>query len=401
MRILIITDSLPYPLLSGDRIRMYHLIRRLERKHEVFLATLLEPDDQLTDIEHMRRYCKEIITARLRPRGALQHLPGLLRYTLLARPPELYFQEARTMQRKLANLCALQSFDIVHVAHSHMALYAADLPRKTCPHRVLEFHNVAFLQYKRLATVPQSWRKRIRPFLHSMIMRSWEPRYAGRFDRCIVVSENDRTLLQTRNHLLKIDVIPNGVDTRQLKLLPEETKNPILVFVGKMSYPACVDAVHYFCHQVLPRVRSVFAGAEFWIVGKDPPPEVRALAGDGVIVTGTVAEVVSYYRRALVSVVPIRAGGGTRLKILEAMALGRPVVATRVGSEGIEAKHEEHIMLADDAQTFADHILRLLADGDLRASLRKSARQLVVEKYDWNVQVNALEGTYRQVLNGG
>jgi glycosyltransferase involved in cell wall biosynthesis len=194
-------------------------------------------------------------------------------------------------------------------------------------------------------------------------------------------------------------VSPNGFDTQSYQPLPlpPETTRPALLFVGSMSYEACVDAMVYFCQEILPRIRSQFGDVDLWIVGRDPSQQVRQLDGNGVHVTGRVADVRPYYQRSMVCVVPLRAGGGTRLKILEAMALGRPVVATSIGCEGLDVIDEEHLMIADSPEQFAEKTVRLLADATLRQRIGANARRLVVSRYDWDVIVKRLMQIYTQV----
>jgi glycosyltransferase involved in cell wall biosynthesis len=134
----------------------------------------------------------------------------------------------------------------------------------------------------------------MRALINALMMRRWEPRYAERFDRCIAVSEADRRLLLGANPRLHVDVIPNGVDAKLYQALPQENSHPTLLFTGKMSYPPCTDAAMYFCREVFPRIRNVISNIEVWIVGREPPPEVLRLHGDGVHVTGRVEDVVPY-----------------------------------------------------------------------------------------------------------
>jgi glycosyltransferase involved in cell wall biosynthesis len=199
------------------------------------------------------------------------------------------------------------------------------------------------------------------------------------------MSETDRQVLLAANPRLRVEVAPNGVDTHAFRPLPAPEGPPALVFVGNMSYPPCVDAMVWFCSEILPLIRAQRPGVEMWIVGINPAPEVRRLEGDGVHVTGRVPDVTPYYERSGVSVVPIRAGGGTRLKILEAMALGRPVVSTTIGAEGLDIMDGNHVLLADDPRQFAEKTLQLLSDAELYRRLAADGRALAVNRYDWDV----------------
>jgi glycosyltransferase involved in cell wall biosynthesis len=166
-----------------------------------------------------------------------------------------------------------------------------------------------------------------------------------------------------------------------------------------MGYAPCVDAIIYFCRQILPRVESVLGTVEVWIVGASPSPEVLALANKSVHVTGQVKDVVPYYERSAISIVPLRAGGGTRLKILEAMALGRPVVSTSIGCEGLDVIDGEQLLIADTPEKFSEGIIRLLTDKNLYQKMTADARQFVETRYDWNLIVRKLLDVYSHQVN--
>ncbi len=198
-------------------------------------------------------------------------------------------------------------------------------------------------------------------------MGYWEPRYAEKFDRCTTVSELDQQLLMKANPRLQVDVIPNGVDIEKYQPLPlpPENASPSLMFIGSMGYPPCVDAVLYFAMRFF---LSFVRRSTQWScgsLGADPHPEVLNSMAMACMSQGWVADVVPYYQQSTVCVVPLRAGGGTRLKILEAMALGRPVVSTTIGCEGLEVVDGEHLFIADTPEQFAEKTVRLLRDRQL------------------------------------
>ena len=398
MRILTITDAIPYPTVSGDRIRVYNLLRRVAGEHQVWLAALLEKPDEADGVSHMEEFCRGVEVVPARRRHPLMHLPGLLHYALAGKPLELRFEYSKELADKIRHLVSTVGFDVVQIEHSLMALYLETLPPDAHCRHILVFHNVAYDQFDRIFRIERRPVIRMRALIHSLMMRRWEPRYAERFDRCITVSEVDRDLLLTANPRLQVDVIPNGVDTQVYQPLPQGSTRPTLLLIGKMSYRPCIDAVLYFCREILPPIRRVIGDVETWIVGREPPPEVMQLQGDGVHITGWVDDVVPYYRRSAVCVVPLRAGGGTRLKILEAMALGRPVVSTTVGCEGLDVVDGEHLLVADDPGRFAEKTVRLLTDSPLYQRITTNARQLVVTRYDWDAIARQLMQSYAEMV---
>ena len=388
MRILFITDYLPYPLITGDRIRVYNLIRRIAKQHQVSLAGFLMTPNEADGVSHLQEFCYRVETLDLPRRHKLARVPGLIRYILAGIPFDFEFLNSQDLAKKIRDLVSSMDYDIVQIEHSRMALYLEALPPSARAKSVLVFHNIASIQYDRISNIALTPIKRARARLHGRMLRRWESRYAERFDRCITVSEEDRRLLLTANPHLHVDVIPNGVDTHLFQPLTMEGTQPALLFIGTMSYAPNADGAIWFCSQILPSIRRVLANVQVWIVGTEPPPEVIELNGDGVHVTGRVEDVVSYYRRSTVSVVPLWAGGGSRLKIVEAMALGRPVVSTSIGCEGLDVVDGEQLLIADDPEKFAAQTLRLLTDKPLYQKIACQARKLVVEKYDWDT-INA------------
>jgi sugar transferase (PEP-CTERM/EpsH1 system associated) len=401
MRILFITDYLPYPLISGDRIRVYNLIRRIANLHEVSLAAPLRAPEEVESVTHLQEFCYRVETGDLRRHSPLIHLPGIFRYAIKGKPLELKFLHSDELAKKISRLVSVENFDIIQIEPSRMALYTETLPPNRLSKRILVFHNIVSTQYNRIFQVERSPIRKMRAWLHSLRMQRWEPGYAEQFDRCIAVSEVDRSSLKAANPNLQIDVVPNGVDVKKYQLLdPEEIQQPpALLYIGTMSYAPCADAVLYFYKEIFPRVRQKMGEVQLWIVGANPPPEVTRLSGNGVYVTGRVEDVLPYYRRSAVCIVPLRAGGGTRLKILEAMALGRPVVSTTIGCEGLDVVDEQHILIADTAEQFAEKTIRLITDKTLYQQLIKEARELVKVKYDWDIITGRLLNIYDELTS--
>jgi sugar transferase (PEP-CTERM/EpsH1 system associated) len=397
MRILMVANYLPYPVLSGGRLRIYHLLRRVAQHHEVSLAALLESPDDRDGIPHLRQFCHRVETAGPDRRRRWRRATGMIRYALEGNPPDLSLLHSDELAEKIRRLAASEGFDIVQM-ESVMGLYLDALPRPRMSKTVLMFQNVAAAQFARITRIERSRYRKLRSWINGTSLRRWEPRYAERFDRATTVSDADKELLRRLNPRLQVEVIPNGVDTEALQPLPPTTpKPPSLLFIGSMSYPPCVDAVLMFCEHILPLVRQAVPGIELRIVGADPHPAVQKLAGNGVQVTGRVQDVVAYYRDCTVCIVPLRAGGGTRLKILEAMALGRPVVSTTIGCEGLDVVHGTHLLVADTPEKFADATIRAVRDAGLRDALCANARRLVEARYGWNRIAGRLMDLYQSL----
>lgn len=390
-----VTAVCPYPPNSGNPLRTYNLISRLARDHDVWLITYFNPDDGGEHaIAHLRSVCAGVEAIPQRAARAFHKPAAFLRYLLRRTPVDLRFFTSDEMQRAVHRLADENAFDVVQIEDSYMALYFEALPRHAQDRAIITMHDLVCVKYDRIYRLEPKLPRKFRLWLHSRMMRKWEPRYMERFKCCVTMSEVDRRQLNAMNPRLKIEVVPNGVDTTLYKLLSDENKVPALLFVGDMSYRPNVDAAIFLCDDVLPLVRRRLPEAQAWLVGVNPGSEVMRLDGEGVHVTGRVDDVRPYYERTSVCVVPLRAGGGTRLKILEAMALGRPVVSTRIGCEGINVTDGEHILLAETPEEFADKVVWLITDRTLREYIVRNARQLVETQYDWEIITQTLVLVY-------
>lgn len=397
MRVLMITAYIPYPPFSGNPLRNYNLLRRVAREHEVWLATFVRSPQAMEDIRHLLEFCQGVTTAEWRQVGALERPAEAFRYLLSGKPPDLRLYHSDRLIHNIKQLISKVDFDVIDIEDSFMGLYLDALPAEMHQKTVLTFHDVVFRKYDRISKLEPKPAHKLRTWLHSRMMRRWEPNYAGRFGECITVSETDSRVLLQANPRLKVSVVPNGVDTAQYQPLPLSKTAPALIFVGNMGYRPNIDAVTFFCREIYPRIMAEFPGVAFWIVGKNPSEEVIQLNGGGVHVTGQVDDLCPYYSRSTVCVVPLRAGGGTRLKILEAMALSRPVVTTSIGCEGLEVADGKHLLIADTPDQFAEKTLLLLADEGLRQRIAAQARELVVTRYDWDIIARRLMQVYAEV----
>jgi glycosyltransferase involved in cell wall biosynthesis len=216
----------------------------------------------------------------------------------------------------------------------------------------------------------------------------WEESHLERFvDGVFACSEDDRRQLEVLNDGLPIFTVPNGVDTATMSLERSSTEEvkPNIIFCGSMDYPPNLDGMDWFCAEVFPGLQQLYPGIDVVVVGRGQPAHRRWMKSASIELTGEVPRVEPYYRRAQVAICPLRHGSGTRLKILEAMSLGTPVVSTSVGAEGIEADDGKHLLIADEAREFRDAIGRLLGDNELHAEIAANARSLVEGHYDWDV----------------
>jgi glycosyltransferase involved in cell wall biosynthesis len=398
VRLLFVTLGSPTPPTRGAQLRDFELIRRAGALHEVGVLALVGSAEEAEELGAMREHCAWTAALRL-PRAPLA--PGhvaahLMRRWPLATLPWLSGAVGSGLRAAVRELAP----DLVQIEHSFLApLVDALVPGR--PRSVLSLHNVASHQYRSMRTLATHAPDRALLELKARLVARLERRFACRFDRVIVVSEHERGLVLAADPTLRVSVVANGVDARALAPLTEEPGSRELLFVGNLAYRPNADAVRWLAEAILPRVRASLPGVCLRVVGRAPPPDLERLGErHGVALEGELPDLRPAYRRAFACVAPLRAGGGTRLKVLEAMAFGRPVVSTSVGCEGLPVSHGEHVLLADSPEDFAAWVVRLAGDPGLRARVCAAARRLVEERLDWDVQARALLQTHEEVVRG-
>jgi sugar transferase (PEP-CTERM/EpsH1 system associated) len=396
MRILNITNELPYPLVSGAPLRTYNILSRFAKNHDIYLAAFSGKYQQQAEIAQLLKFCREVVTVRKKPLGKLDLLWKLVKWPLEGGSAELRLSFSIELARDIQNLITKVDFDVILIEHGSMGLYLEVLPENMRKKAIWILHDIDFDKFRRISHIESNLSAKARAFLHSMIMKTWQPKYAQRFGFCVTMSAADRYLLKMANLRLRIEISPNGVDTHCFQPMPESTEAPVMLFIGNMGYSPNVDAVIYFYREIWPLIRKKIPDAEFWIVGINPRESIKKLHGNGVFVTGSVPDVTPYYRRAKVCIVPLRAGSGSRLKILEAMALGRPVISTTIGAEGLDVTSGKHLIIANNSWEFAEKTIELLERQDLRQRLITDARNHVVVTYDWDVISKKLLSTIEE-----
>jgi glycosyltransferase involved in cell wall biosynthesis len=219
-------------------------------------------------------------------------------------------------------------------------------------------------------------------------------------DHVVAVSENDRAFFLQYVEPSRVSVIPTGVDTEYFQPSPEPEQPDTMVFTGTMDWMPNEDGVAYFVDKIFPLIRREIPDAVFWAVGRRPPRRIQALASGSVVVTGAVDDIRPYLGKAALCVVPLRSGSGTRIKIFEAMAMGKAVISTTMGAEGLPVRRGENIILADDPADFTRQVVQLMRDPQRRAELGRAARRLVEENYGWPSVAARFDQIMQAVVNG-
>lgn len=379
--ILYVTSEIPWPLRSGLKLRQYHILQGLCRAGDVDLISLYSRDDPALP-EELRSVCRHALVHRRNSAIPNNELGYLRRIVGLSRacsgwPDGLDAIPSASLEENLIR-CLSSKYDLIWIERMHSA---AALGIKGGSNTVLDLDDVEHLKRIRWCalTGARGW-QRWRELLECRAWRIAERRAMHKFARALVCSENDAEYLGRDN----IRVLPNGVTMNECAAVDGGVPGR-MSFVGLLSYAPNVDAIRFFVRDVLPRIRQTMPHAHLQVVGRGTTPEILALHdGRSVEVVGEVDNVVPYVQAAQVSVCPIRVGGGTRLKILEALSQKRPVVSTTIGAEGLDLNDEEHLVLADSASEMANKCMCLLRDARLRQRLAEAGFQRVRELYTWS-----------------
>jgi glycosyltransferase involved in cell wall biosynthesis len=368
------------PLDSGGKLRTFNILRHLSATHNLTYLSYYAGDRDHPYESSLHDMFPGAVAVHTAERGiGSKHVDYLRR---LAHPAP--YAVSRFAHPPAAALVARwfeqRRFD---VAVCDFLVSALIFPSRLDTPTVLFQHNVESMLWERRAAIGGRWSDRLVARVEHEKMRRFEAAQLKRFHHVAAVSEHDRQAMLRMNADASISVVPTGVDLTKFQYDPSSRPDgPIVVFTGSMDWAPNIDGVEHFCAEVWPEVLKRRPDARFQVVGRDPAPRVRRLQSATVDVTGTVPSVVDHVRRAAVFVVPLRVGGGTRLKIYEGMALGKATVSTTIGAEGLDVQHERDIVIADRPDAFAEAIVQFLNDETRRRRFEVAAAA-TAQRYDW------------------
>lgn len=414
-RILFLTQVLPYPLDAGPKVRAYYMLRHLAAQHEVTLVSFVRADDKPEYSEHLRGIVAAVHTVPIL-RSTGRNVRAGVKGLATGLPIVIVRDEMPAMAALLHRLVQTTPFDIIHADQLSMAGWgqlAAEAVVRTGkrPATLLDEHNAIYRLTERMAEESHGVRRLIAQ-REARAFRRYEMHTIRRYDALLTVTEEDRGLLlalfdaKERATLAeKFTVVPISVDPAQTTpVVPSAAtasqRAPTILHLGTMFWPPNVAGVLWFARAVLPLVWQQLPDARFVVIGKNPPPEVQALAADPRIsVTGYVADPQPWLAAADTFIVPLHAGGGMRVKILDAWLWGLPIISTTVGAEGISRHAGETILLADTPRDFAAAVYNVLSDPALNQRLRTQGRRWVEETYAWQVVYRRVEVVYQRLLS--
>ena len=387
--LLYLVHRMPYPPNKGDKVRSYHLLRHLQRDHRVFLGTFIDDPEDEMHLPALRAMCPDLHAVRLHSRTAkLRSLGALLRHEALTLA---YYRDAG-LARWVRETLATQSIDASVVFSSAMAQYAPrDLPMLV---DFVDLDSAKWSQYAATRPWPLSWLYR----REGARLLDFERSVAARAQQSFFVTPQETQLFQERaaESAARVEPLGNGVDAEfftpdPARVSPYAQGEQPLVFTGAMDYWPNVDAVVWFCAEVLPTLRQRWPQLRFVIVGRNPAPAVQALASDFVTVTGTVPDVRPYLQHAALVVAPLRIARGIQNKILEAMAMGKAVVATTECAQAIDARDGVEMFPAADAAAFVAQVDALLKAPQHVATAGVAARDKVLRSFSWEAHLSGID----------
>jgi sugar transferase (PEP-CTERM/EpsH1 system associated) len=390
MRILWVKPGGLWPLNTGGRLRSFHLISELSRRHDLTVLTTHSAADDPQGLTSHLSACRavESVPYTLPKRGTTRFGLAVARSWLSRYPADLWRWRPAELRARVRQQLA-ESPDLC-VADFLVAM--PNLPRTGFKPTLLFEHNVEHMIWKRLHEVETRWPQRLLLALEARKMQRYEAWACARAQLTVAVSEVDRAVLAANAPSARIRAIGTGVDTSYFAPNGKPEAPATLVFTGSMDWYPNEDAIVHFIDAILPTIRREVSSVSLTVVGRNPTDRVKAAgAAAGVNVTGTVPDVRPYMAQATVYVVPLRIGGGTRLKIFEALAMGKAVVATGVGAEGLPIVSGEHFLQADSAGEFARAVTVLLKNAERRKALGLAGRRLVERCYSWPQIARELE----------
>jgi glycosyltransferase involved in cell wall biosynthesis len=404
LKILWVSHMAPSPPRSGAQARIHGLMTNVAKHHDVTAVCLVEPEFDLEECRGlMREFCREVV---LIPNDQRSSGTGKRLLQLRSLGSRHSFDRLRVMvaetQRTIDRLAQKERFDVVNLEFPY--LYHLELrqspPGTPPPPVVVDTHEIAYDLARQMAGRETGLVRRIYGSANWRKLRREERRAFRDADGLCACSAADEQRLLTEAPGARIVVIPNAADVEFYQPRPSDPApdGRTLVYFGLLSTFPNVDAIRFLMQEIWPRVAAARPDARCKIIGGKPSAEIKAWAGPRVEVTGFVDDLRPHLASAAGIAVPLRFGGGTRLKIVEGMAMGRPIVSTRLGAEGIDVAHERDILLADDAEAFANQLIRLLDDSQLGARLGEAARTLAVQKYSWASAASTLAEFFQQVI---
>jgi sugar transferase (PEP-CTERM/EpsH1 system associated) len=385
MKVLFIDEEIPIPVNTGKRTRTFNLLTRLSKSNEITYVAYADEEKEADKISQLKSQNIEVVTVEKRKisKESKWFYAYLLINLFSPYPYIVSGHYTKRMQQTIDQLLKTKKYDLIHCEISPYGVFVHSY--RSIP-KVIVAHNIESDIWRRYYLYEKDRLKKIYVEIQLKKLMKYESGTLRKFDCCITVSKKDADYFRDYQYSSDIKVVDNGVDIDYFRPRHEPTRLLNLVFTGSMDWRPNQDAVSYFIQEVFPIIKRENPKVTFTVVGRDPPPSIREISNQipGVEVTGTVDDVRSYIAQAHLYVVPLRIGGGSRLKILEALAMGKAVISTTVGAEGLEVEDRKDIILVDDPVDFAEMVIKMLGDSHEIERLGTNGRLLVERRYSWD-----------------
>lgn len=400
MKILVIDEWLPWPLDSGKKIRSFNLMRHLAKEYEIYYQAYVNLPQEEEKVEVMKSHGIHVIPVEdvRTSKWTLRFYFEVIINMLSAKPFSTAYHIKDAFRKKMRETVAQLKPDLIHCEWTNLAPFLENY--KNIP-RVIAVHNVESDIWKRLATNGSNFFVRFLGKQQAKKIEILERKWYQEVDHCIAVSQEDKQVIESYN--ASVTLVENGVDLefyKNFKSNVDVDKN-MVVFVSSLDTFSNQDGVDYFVKNIFPILKKNNPDVSFWIVGKNPTKKIKTYAKkySNIVITGTVPDVREYISKAAICVVPLRIGGGSRLKILEAMAMRKLVISTSIGAEGLRVKDGVDIILADKPEDFAAKVLELQSNPDLQKRLGDAGWKLVELNYDWGRLAEKQSNVWRERIN--
>ncbi len=397
MKLLFLTPRVPYPLDGGTSLRNFRLLQSAAREHEVHLLSFMDRPLRPDHLEALQAVCRRVELRPAPPHPAYRRLA----LAVSARLPDMAYRRwSPGFAEALRGLLVEEQYDLVQTEGIEMARY---LPLARGVRRVFSEHNVEHLLQERAYRIdrvnPARWPQALYSRLQARKLARFEAAACRLADATLAVSQEDAAALRELEPGGRYRVVPNAIDPDAYPRRTGWPERPALLFTGTLDYRLNADAVRWLLDSIMPAVWEQIPEARVFVVGRGPAPDLvaRGQHDPRIAVTGPVASVDPYWARSNVYVLPMRGGGGTRFKVLEAMAAGLPIASTPLGMEGIAAENGTHYLAGSTPAELAAAIIRLIDDRALRERLAEAGERLVREQYDWRLVAPHLLSVYREL----
>ena len=417
MKILFLSQIIPWPLDAGPKVKTWNVLQRLRQQgHEIVFFSFVREEEKKY-LSHIEKNFLSVYTVPIR-RSRIADIYYFARSIMSGRPFLVERDDFLKMRTLIREILAQEHIEVIHADQLTMVQYAYNqrFPKNkhkqvdrgnTPPYVIFDAHNAVWTILDRMAQTASFW---LKPFIRFEMKKvlAYEGALVQNVDCTLAVSKIDRQALRVAHNSYieehtgdvdNINVIPIAVNTQRLSPVTHNTDSLNILTIGSMHYPPNADGIRWFINEVYPIILKEIPQATLTVVGKNPPADIIKTSqefGENIKLTGYVEELDPYFEHAAVEVVPVRAGGGMRVRLLEAFSKGMPVVTTTVGLEGIEATDKVHVLVQDTPIDFAQAVVALLRDEQYQKLLGKNARELVVTQYDWEVALKKLDSVYSE-----